>query len=137
MGDRECVLLEPLCGDSLFVLDVGSGKLCWLLTCLFAAFSLQVNYANERPNVVIRANCHEYLRREGRIAEHGKLPEPGASPVYRDHGRDPFGLLDSPQVELLRDNTEVGLVTLTNGQDSWTDNGPFGISYPSDPRWMR
>src|SRR5271170_3345383 len=43
------------------------------------------------------------------------------------------GCTQLPQVELFRDGIDVGLITLTNGSSSWAANGPFGISYPSDP----
>jgi hypothetical protein len=39
---------------------------------------------------------------------------------------------EAPRLELLRDGIDVGLVTLTNGSSSWVDNGPAGISYPTD-----
>ena len=103
---------------------------------MFAAFSLQVNYANAQTLSSGQIVTNTYGANVV-LLNTENFPNQVLPPFTVTTVGTLSGCSTSPQVELLRDNTEVGLVTLTNGQDSWTDNGPFGISYPSDPGYPR
>ena len=101
----------------------------WLLTCLFAAFSLRANAQVMTSGQIVTNTTGSTVT----LLNTESVPNLVLPPFTVSTVGTLSGCSAAPQVGLFRDGIQVGEVTMTNGISSWSDNGPFGISYPSDP----